>query len=114
MVLDRREQSASASAAPRLGQDGHADREDPRHALFGRYVADLTAVVIFETHTPAGSPRSMMSRKRLGALLEIDRRLGGDEVLLGDGREHARHPVRVIDGCPADDHAVLQAAIDSN
>jgi hypothetical protein len=38
-------------------------------------------------------------------VLEVDRRLGAQEPLLGDGCHHARRRVHVGDPGPADDHS---------
>ena len=51
----------------------------------------------------------MMLPEATGALLEIDRRLGAEEALLGDGASTRAAPAASSTVAPADDHAVLQA-----
>ena len=86
VVLDGREQRASAAAAPSLGEDRHPDRQDPRVGLLrpprGRPGGPRRPRA---PTAPPDRPRSTMLTEALGAVVDVDRRLGAEEPLGRDG-----------------------------
>ena len=91
---------------PRLGEDRHPEPEHARHALLDRDVADLATLVVLENPYARRLATLDDRAKALGALLDVNRRLGAQKALLGHGGHDAGRRGRVPDMRSANDHVV--------
>ncbi len=107
VVLDGGEQRLAAAASPSLGDDRHSDRQNPRGGLLHRRVPDLAALVVLEDPKPRRVTALDDLTEALGAVVDVDRRLGAEESLGGDDGHGAGRLGYVGDTGPADDHTCV-------
>ncbi len=105
VLLDGGQQCPPATAPAGIGEDRHADREDPGRDLLHRGMPDLEAIVVFENPERGRLAAFDDLPEARRALLDVDRRLGAQESLGGDDRHRTGRVGQVSDMCPADDHA---------
>jgi len=105
MLLCRVQQRPAPTPSAGGREDRHPERQHPGHALHhGRVTDDLAAVVLEHPHR-GRIPALEQLAEAPDAVVDVDRGLGAEKVLLGDGGDRARRGVEILVRCSADDHS---------